>query len=436
MDYNKLLLKHKIYLWSKFDNNKYIRQNIYYQINLKKENYLDIYSNNKYMLNIIHDNNNNNNNNNKISNTYIFKHLLINENENDNNDSNDYINGEFKDNFELLRKSIYSIQKETINVIPILLSEIFNVCNIVAIDLQQKIIISIRNCILYIILYDKFIYISLNLKHNIYEEKNQNKFHGVSNDNYHDIQHHIKRFIKYSLKNKIFHHVLELHNKREKKNDYDLNRILRLFTKYISIFPVKQQLQSQQQQQYNNNNDDYFKKALQSHSIKSDIFTTWPKSYDINDFLSWIYTYNDDCDMYSRRCIHFDYELNDIYNLQNNDNNNNNNNNRLLLEKIGEKLLYLNHLYVNHKSLIHHNVIHIDFKNYYFIVLNITKKSDNENRKLCEFKTVSFDPNFGHYRGKNSNNLMIPISSYSLYIDLKYLHFNHYIYPLLGNCHS
>ena len=44
----------KIYLWVKLNHYKYTRQKIYYNRNLKKEHCNDIYSNDKYMLNILY----------------------------------------------------------------------------------------------------------------------------------------------------------------------------------------------------------------------------------------------------------------------------------------------------------------------------------------------------------------------------------------------
>ena len=127
------------------------------------------------------------------------------------------------------------------------------------------------------------------------------------------------------------------------------------------------------------------------------------------DYFDW--NPNEEENKYCRMYINFQYNLLDIFNYYNNNkrHNNDDDNDKIPIDKLCENLLNFKDLYINDKSLIDHNIIYIDFKNYYVLKLDILEET------VCEFKNISFYPNFKH-KGKivTSRDITTPFSNFIL----------------------
>ena len=363
-------------------------------------------------------------------NGYIFN------NNNNNNKSEDdkYINGEFKDNFNNLMKSIIAMSLNDTNAIFLLLGEIFNICNVVALDLIDDMIITVFNNTVYIIFFKDFEYISLKMNNFV-----------INDDEDNDIYYNIRRFIKYYKKNKIRKYISDkvnniiiiINNKNDtittndnidnlcstnnnnadsnKKNETENEKILEynFFSSIVGYFSKFLAYKIVNENDSNEDDDDDDDDIY----VDNDIEKNWSNWISPISFLKWEYSpatiYNKK-NIYARSHIHFRYNLCEIYRYHNNatTTTNNNNNSILTIEQVKEKLLYYNHLFINDISLVDNNVIYIDFRNSIFITLNIVVVENGE--KLCEFKSISFYPNED------------VITAYRFYIDKEYLQYEDY----------
>ena len=389
------------------------------------------------------------------------------EDDDDNDDDDDddyhrdeYINGDFKKNCLNLLKNIYAIDFLPGNAISLLMGEIFNVCNVVAFDLSQKVIISLHRGNIYIIFYEKFQYIKLNMN--------------PSTSGY-GSPLNLKHFLLDSDMDAIY----EYYARKNSLTPYVESKFWRSLLSWVKWPLTFMGMWSSPAlpppppppTPYPNSHSNFpFSFSLPRFEYGDDEDGKWQNQKwshwdDHKDYLEW--HMDKDKMTYSRKCVHLRYNLSDIYNMycakekndqrgvevidedggrggggeepkketerdphtlpvyKDNTNVDKANNNQKVhpnegrinktagvssssssspLENICEHLFHFNHLYVNHESLITNNVIHIDFKNLTFITLKVIYPN------ICEFRTLCFLPFY--HKDKNGNELMIPFSSY------------------------
>ena len=92
----------------------------------------------------------------------------------DNNINDNYINKEIINYFEILLKNIKYLQYQNSNFI-LLLDNIYNICQVIALDLNNKYIIILHNKIFYIIFYNEHVYICLKIENNNYDDYDKKK---------------------------------------------------------------------------------------------------------------------------------------------------------------------------------------------------------------------------------------------------------------------
>ena len=424
MDYINFTFK---YLWLKFDNNKYIRKDIFYNQNLNLLTNYEDDSEIKNTNNSVDKNKNVNSNNilfkiiykkvdeyisSKISLNRVFENIT-----NDDDDDDEYINGDFKKNYEILMKNIYLIESLVSNAMPLLLCDVFNICNVVALDLKNKILISYWNCNIYIIFYEKYKYIklsdSLNGKENIAKEL------------YYEIKHQIEKFLCFTNIDTIFNFYMKEKINLISKLKNTLSRGFAIISlPFLSpLLPLPPQPHSILMSSSPFSSPQLLVN-LPNNNNNSNIQEKWSNWDDPKNYLRW--WYDDDKKTYCRRYIHFKFNLSEIYKYYYINNHNYNeedlsNGQKIIsLKRVCENMLYLNHLFINDKSLIDYNIIHVDFKKYFFITLNVIKEN------ICEFKTFSFYPFY--YKNKTSNDLTIPFSNYLLTPVFNDLHYSDYLH--------
>ena len=373
------------HLWLKFNENKYIRRDIFYNKNLNNNN----------------DDNDDDNDIFKSCYQKVDEYLSFNislspfkniaaEKEKKNDDDDDYLNTNyFKNRYKILMKNIYAIDSLSSNAITLLLCKIFDLCNVVAFDLEKEIIIIIRNYKIYIIFYkkdNKYIKLDLSIK----KKKNDDDDDDDDNynDKYYNIQYEIKEFIRRSDMNFIY-------------NYYNTNKL----DKSIHLTPIPSSLllstETTTTTTTTTNNNNNNKKWSNWDSPKQHYF---------------VWHINKNTNTCSRSCIHFKFNLKDIYDK---------NNKEIIMmsyypiQTICENLQNFNYLYILHEALIYNNVIHINFNKCYFITLNVIEEN------VCEFKTISFLPL--SYRGMSSNDLTIPFSNFKIKVSFDKLYYHEYI---------
>ena len=424
------------HLWYKVDNFRYIRQAISLNKNLKSKSCGD---NKNYIFNTLNE---------EARNSLVskikfdkdkdyFKKLsfdINNSNDYDNDDDDDYINNFFKKYFKDLMINIYAIDALQVNAI-VLLGEIFNICNVIAFDIREKYILVLYDNIIYIILYEKHSYFEIDTKlyDIINKYKHQPKTCNEGQDclqctskdekylnyfKYYEIQNYVKNFMQFNTNCKTFdNYDLEMKNKNqviEMKNKNQLNNLLsNLFANIIRMF-FKTPQQVLSNRKTINEDEDCSLSSLSSIDLQQFDTINWQSFWLLpKDYFSW--TYHNDKKVYIRSNINFQYNLNCIYTYNINDKHYFDKNKIKIhsLSLLEYFLFYKNYLYVENISLIYHNVIYIDFKNLYFITLNIKKIKDNN---VCEFKAISFIPNFS-FNGMSNNDIMIPFTNFELSVN-------------------
>lgn len=328
------------YLWCKLDEKKYIRRNIFFKTNLSD------YSS----ATLIHTNVNL-----KVS----FDKIAEEE------DRYDYINSEnFKRCYKKLIMCILAIDSFSSNATLLFLSKIFDLCNVVAFDLMQKIIIILYNCQIYIIFYGK---------ENKYIKLDLSDTTTPSIANVQCIQHEVQKFIYQFNASYIYNYCMTKKYSGDEKSVF--NKFVSLITKSIKyLLPSLSSLPSSVSMIEMSDN------CSNDNSNSSNINEKWSNWVLVSDFLQW----RTKAETYSRCYVHFKFNLNDIYHIGREKTKMKK---TYSLKTVCENLLIFNYLYIYNEALIYNNVIHIDFKNYIFITLKIIEEN------LCEFTTVSFSPN-------------------------------------------
>ena len=423
-------LKNKRFLWEKIDNDRYIRSFIHFNVNLHTYEIVDTYYNNS-------DDEEDNDIifkvNNEIVNDYLSSKVLPSPFENiiqcDSSSSSylkeekkrDFLdNDSFKYYYVKLIKCLYAVEIFSNNSISLLLSDIFNLCNVVAFNLKQKFIVILYNQQIYVIFYArKNRYITLDLR-------------GKTIKDHYDIQREIKEFLCHSDMNYIYDYYTVNLDKGSSSSSFSsffskiINTIMSIIN-YLSppslivSSPPKLPLIPPWLLHLSP-----FEKKQEKKNIEKELIKNCLNEEEdlLMEYFDW--KWNKETKTYSRYCINFQFSLKDIYQ---NAFKKENKYAHYSLADVCENLLRFNHLYVFHEALIYNNVIHIDFENYSFVILNVL------DRYQCEVMTISFLPLY--YKGKSSNELIYPFSNYVLkLLPFTKLYFNEYLPQVNKKCNN
>ena len=386
-------------LWRKIKSNKYIRKQIFFDkklnhnINTSNDEsfFMVRYTEFDYLLSSKY-----------LYSSKFFENIMEEKEERE----EEYINSnKFRKDYQELMKIIYAIELLSSNDLMLLLSEIFNLCNVVAFDLEQKVIIILYDYKFYVIFYDHHKYIKLDYKNQINEIKSYIEYckkeklfeYQYSNFFYFDyVQNKVNEFL-HSDMNFIFNYM-----KKKNNNNNNNNNILKSLIEYgkfllqfpLYLFSSSSQLPSPLLTKQISTMSNPLPIELPDHVSQQHLSPNNVSELPIV-YMRWIF--NKEQQTYIRSCISLKRNLNVICKkFIENDNN--------YSQDICENLLIWNHLYIDNSTMIRNNVIYINFKKKYFTTLNII--SDN----ICEFKNVSFL--IFKYKGKSSNDLTIPSSNF------------------------
>ena len=303
----------KYYLWNNIDNVKYIRKNVRVNQNLSSSSSSSSSSGCATRggdLQII--------SNSTIDHQIYYPLENLKGNDGGGCPLND--NRLFTDNYKYLIKSIYCMKQTTnaaANVI-LFLSNIFNLCNVVALDLYQNIIIIIYNQKVYIVFYEK-----------------QNKYIQLDftiGQNNKNIAFEIEQFIRKENGAALIY------------NYYKPSILSYLWSNYFVSPPLECNVAAA-----TNNNIDIRKQ--------------WSNWDTISTFLSLKIL---EKSKYCRKFVHFRFNLKDIYLLEEKEEEN-----YPSLASVCQNLAMFGPLYMYDKALIFNNIIYIDFDKNIFITLNI-----------------------------------------------------------------
>ena len=372
----------KYYLWINIKNKKYIREKIFLNENLS-----DYYDNGNTTIKTIYD-------------AYLSKIVsssLVFENINGERERDNYINSDlFKNNYKFLIKCIYAIDLLSINASIVLLSNIFDICNVVAFDLHKKNIVIIYNRKIYVIFYEREnTYVELDLSESISQSIQSEIENFICQDSftfdyfctkYGEKSSALNRFIKYISRLFLLGSVSSLSLPDSLIVD-SLERPI----------PISQLLT-----------------VTESYNHYDDIEQQqkWSRWNRPSDFLEWRASKEN---IYTRNYVHFKFlNLRDIYHIERE---------KIMktttplysLKSVCENLALFNHIYIHHDNLVYNNVIHVDFNECSFITLRILKEN------VCMFNTFSF------LKEKNNQELIKPQSSFIFTVPHEQLNYYEFI---------
>ena len=378
-EYDAIVDKTNRFLWvHKYHSGIFVRKNIKFNDTPLVE---DV-DKNKY------DNyfaNNNNNNNDKDKNNYIiqFEKILINDDDDDDDDDDDtenYINNIFTKKYaSYLLNNLRKLQKVSTSSPTIycyakfcLLDEIYNVCNVVYINLPQSILVMIKDKKLFFVFFDSLKYLCLNLNNKYFDFDVGDKKEEI------DIPQIVDSVID---------------RLGAKKEETDMPQIVKsvfdvLFKK--SIFEIN----------YEGDDDDDDKDDNNYLNIipfkpNKEIEIQISKDWDIKEYINWthgtIFEH-----IYVRNLINFDCDLWNIYKIKKNLDNEEN-----VIEMERDESLFINNLCRNSNIYANayfcstvlsylYNVISIDFKMKHFLCMDKIYNSQH-NCYLSLFKIFQFN---------------------------------------------
>ena len=379
-------------LWSTFNNKKtFIRRNIFYNKNISScyndDDDDDDYVENDVIFQPCHKYVDDFLTINTSSESLSFKNIAKNKEESESDSESEYLNTEnFKHHYPILMKTICAIANLSYNILYLTLCDIFNICNVVAFDLKQDILVIIQNYQIYIIFYKRNNdYIKLDLSKRKLDDDDDD----YDDDKHYSLHEEIKEFINQSNMN----HIYNYYTFDDKK--FSILRLPPISLISSSSTPIL---------------------------IKNDQeWSNWdsPKT----PYIQW--HINKETKTCTRRCVHFRFSLADIYNNNNSNSSSSSSNDsykikNYSIQNVYQNVLNFNYLYIHHEALICSNVIHIDFKNYYFIILNVREKN------TCEFKAINFSP--VSYNGHdNNNNLAIPFTNFIIKVSFDKLNYHEFM---------
>ena len=294
--------------WLKFNENKYIRKIIYHNKNLTNDHHRINHAEFELC--------------NATANLHLssqvsslpFKEILW-EKKNDYDNEDDYIIGEnFRSYYKSLVKILLAMKSLSGNIRMLLLCNIFDLCNVVAFDLEQDFVVILYDCVIYIIFYaDDNQYIKLNMAERL------TKKHNI----HYTFQNELRQFISEFDKS-----IIDYYSDDIKVNCSVWGSLLNKLNSPLTL------------------------------PITGDSWSNWDLPVD---HLHW--RVNKKGKTYSREYVHFRFNLRDIYNFYHEGKRDVKS---YSLQTVCDHLFYFNHLYINHEALIYNNVIHIDFEKFFF----------------------------------------------------------------------